>query len=47
MTAKEKSELMRESRKRRKEMGLVEFRTWCTEQNKKKLEALDKKLKEN
>lgn len=43
MTAKEKSELMRETRKRRKELGLVEFRVWCTEKQREEHRALAKK----
>lgn len=37
MTAKEKSQIMRELRKNRKDAGLVEFRAWVTPNQKEKL----------
>lgn len=42
MTAKPKKELMRENRKRRKELSLVEFRAWCTEKEREEHRALAK-----
>lgn len=40
MTATDKSQLMRETRARRKKKGLVEFRVWCTPRGKRLHEAL-------
>jgi len=41
MTATPKSELMRKNRKRRKELGLVEYRVWCTPERKQQHENID------
>lgn len=51
MTAKEKSQLMKELRKNRKDAGLVEFRAWVTPNQKEKLQNFidafsDKKIRE-
>ena len=37
MTAKPKAQLMIETRQRRKDAGLVEFRAWVTPRQKEKL----------
>ncbi len=42
MTAKSKAQLMKETRQRRKDEGLVEFRAWVTPEIK---EQLTKQLK--
>ena len=43
MTAKSKAQLMKESRQRRKDAGLVEFRAWVTRDQK---DILIKSIKE-
>lgn len=45
MTAKKKSQLMRETRQRRKDAGLVEFRAWVTLNQKEKLQKLKQSFK--
>lgn len=40
MTAKSKAELMREIRKRRKELGLIRREYWATEKQHKKIKKL-------
>ena len=40
MTAKNKAQLMRESRVRRANQGLVEYRVWCTPKQRLLHEAL-------
>jgi len=42
MTAKSKAQLMKETRRRRKDAGLVEFRAWVTPEKRKELIALIK-----
>ena len=44
MTAQDKAKLMRETRARRRRLGLVEFRRWCTPDEKKQLEQYADKL---
>ena len=40
MTAKSKAQLMKETRQRRKDAGLVEFRVWVSKEDAKRLKAL-------
>lgn len=37
MTAKSKAQLMKETRQRRKDAGLVEFRAWVTPEKREEL----------
>jgi len=46
MTAKSKQELMKESRQRQKDAGLVHYREWVTENERDKLKAYLEKLRE-
>lgn len=41
----DKSKLMREMRKRRKDAGMVEYRVWCTDEQKKLFKKLENSLK--
>jgi len=47
MTAKSKQELMKESRQRRIDAGLVHYREWVTEVEREKLKAYLRKLRES
>jgi hypothetical protein len=40
VTAKSKAQLMKETRQRRKDAGLVEFRAWVTPKKKEELQRL-------
>lgn len=44
MTAQSKKDLMRQTRQRRKDAGLVEFRTWVTPKQREKLKKLLKEV---